>query len=278
MKSLYLIDLDNCISDDRWRRVPHLEHRPDGTFATPGGVPVADPDGYYHHYNCRAYQDEPVNLHILKGALSVETDDAELLIVTARPEKYRPITEQWLRDKCGVHIHSDNILMRPEGNHSPSPELKVNLVNDWITDNLLEDYVFSAIKIFAYDDRADVLFAYEQWAASLEIKFKGLQLNAGSEARPDPIAEVLRNMAATAEERGKVYGHNFYKVAPMVAALFPDGVPQHLIVDHRWHLFELILVKLSRFATSELTHVDSIHDAAVYAAIIESVINESRHN
>jgi hypothetical protein len=43
---------------------------------------------------------------------------------------------------------------------------------------------------------------------------------------------------------------------------------------NKWHLFELMVVKLTRFANSGLTHQDSIHDLAVYAAMVESIVNQ----
>jgi hypothetical protein len=87
-------------------------------------------------------------------------------------------------------------------------------------------------------------------------------------------ADVLAEMAQTYRERNKVYGDNFRMVAKLVAVLFPNGVPSELVVTDQWHLFELKLVKLSRFAISNLTHVDSIHDDAVYAAMIEAILTE----
>jgi hypothetical protein len=35
-----------------------------------------------------------------------------------------------------------------------------------------------------------------------------------------------------------------------------------------------MIVKITRFANSGLKHKDSIHDAAVYAAMVESLIKE----
>lgn len=91
---------------------------------------------------------------------------------------------------------------------------------------------------------------------------------------PKSVPELLRAAAQTFEERNAVYGSNYRMVGPMVKTLFPDGVPAELVASHRWHLFELILVKLSRFAISGLTHQDSIHDATVYAAMVESLLAE----
>lgn len=93
-------------------------------------------------------------------------------------------------------------------------------------------------------------------------------------ARPPNAADVLQGMANTYRERNAVYGDNFRMVGPMMRALFPRGVPPEVLHSDQFHLFELILVKLSRFAISNLSHTDSIHDAAVYAAMIEAIIHE----
>jgi hypothetical protein len=91
---------------------------------------------------------------------------------------------------------------------------------------------------------------------------------------PQPVgaAEILENMAVTFRERNAVYGDNYLMISKLVKVLFPDGVPPGLVEQDQWHLFELILVKLSRFAISNLAHVDSIHDTGVYSAMIEAII------
>lgn len=85
---------------------------------------------------------------------------------------------------------------------------------------------------------------------------------------------ILDSMADTFRRRNAVYGDNFRMVAKLVKVLFPDGVPPELVVTDQWHLFELKLVKISRFAISNLTHQDSIHDDGVYSAMIESILTE----
>jgi hypothetical protein len=88
-------------------------------------------------------------------------------------------------------------------------------------------------------------------------------------------ADILAEMADTYRERNKIYGDNYKRVGAVMAAMFPAGVELYTADDYnKWHLFELIIVKLTRFANSGLTHQDSIHDAAVYAAMVESLINK----
>jgi hypothetical protein len=93
-------------------------------------------------------------------------------------------------------------------------------------------------------------------------------------AKPKTVPELLRAAAKTFEERNAIYGSNYKMIGPMVKILFPDGVPPELLFSDRWHLFELMLVKISRFAISGLTHSDSIHDTTVYAAMVESLLKE----
>lgn len=94
-------------------------------------------------------------------------------------------------------------------------------------------------------------------------------------ARPvERASDILAAGAATYAARNKVYGENYRMVAPIMKVLFPYGVPAGVIHSDKWHMFELLVVKITRFATSKLEHTDSIHDAMVYAAMIEASIKE----
>lgn len=97
------------------------------------------------------------------------------------------------------------------------------------------------------------------------------------EILPPTAASILDAMAETYRERNKVYGDNFRRVGPVMSELHPDGVLLRTPQEHEvFHLWSLIIVKLTRFATSGLTHEDSIHDAGVYAAMIESILKERK--
>jgi hypothetical protein len=88
-------------------------------------------------------------------------------------------------------------------------------------------------------------------------------------------ADILAEMADTYRERNKVYGDNYKRVGDVMMALFPKGVKLETAEQfNTWHLFELMVVKITRFANSELQHEDSIHDLAVYAAMVESLIRK----
>lgn len=97
------------------------------------------------------------------------------------------------------------------------------------------------------------------------------QLDAPPEAWPPDL--VLADMAGTYKARNAVYGDNWKTVGEVMMSLFPNGIRLGTAADfNRWHLFELIVVKLTRFANSGLAHRDSIHDIAVYGAMIESIL------
>lgn len=120
-----------------------------------------------------------------------------------------------------------------------------------------------------------------EWIAALAADEE--QLNAAvvahnaatvqAEAIGDPpgVPAILERAAATFRERNAAYRGNFRAVGPMLRALFPDGIPDAVLHGDGFSLLVLLLVKLSRYAQTGLTHVDSIHDAMVYSAMLEAL-------
>lgn len=87
--------------------------------------------------------------------------------------------------------------------------------------------------------------------------------------------EVMKDMLATFEERGKVYKTNYLIIGQALAQMFPEGIRLQTAEDHnRWHLFLMVMVKATRLANTALTHKDSAHDMAVYAAMFAGLIDE----
>lgn len=85
--------------------------------------------------------------------------------------------------------------------------------------------------------------------------------------------QILEEMARTYKQRNEMYGENFVTMGPVMKALFPNGIElktqQDFIV---FHLLDWLVGKLTRFVNSGLVHIDSIHDLAVYAAMIEMML------
>lgn len=87
-------------------------------------------------------------------------------------------------------------------------------------------------------------------------------------------ADILEEAADTFRQRNAVYGDNFLRVGNMMAAMFPDGLT--LKTQQEWnraHMLLMAVVKQSRYATNwgKGGHKDSIHDAAVYCAMLEMI-------
>jgi hypothetical protein len=258
-----IVDLDGCLSDDRWRR----------QWLPAPGSPQSDYNVY--HAQCGADRMvENVLDHVLYDAYDEQGAQRSLvLVVTARPDVGR-IREDTIRWCKNVFTNTEfEVLMRPVGCTATSPELKVRLVEEFFHSNTAwgrESGWHHVVQ--AYDDRQDVLDAYPLPDSAKQCMPVGPP---PEEAREYTAADVLRSQAATFEERNKVYANNYTRVPRVMAALWPYGVPAELVTsDARWHLFELIIVKLTRFANSGLSHEDSIHDAAVYAAMIEAELHK----
>jgi hypothetical protein len=85
--------------------------------------------------------------------------------------------------------------------------------------------------------------------------------------------KILEDMANTYKDRNKTYGESFMSMGPVMAALFPNGITLKTKEDFvTFHLLDWMVGKLNRFVNTGMTHIDSIHDLAVYAAMIEMVL------
>lgn len=94
------------------------------------------------------------------------------------------------------------------------------------------------------------------------------------EVKVPTAADAMLAGAKTWQERQTTYGSNYVRAAGALAALFPDGVTLKTQKDHeRFQIFNLIVVKLSRYTVNWSLggHKDSVHDAMVYAALLESI-------
>lgn len=93
------------------------------------------------------------------------------------------------------------------------------------------------------------------------------------------VVDRLRRSADIFEARASVYKDNYRAVGRVVEALFPDGHTQSDQSDHnRWHLFELVIVKLTRYANNYDAggHEDSIDDMIVYLSMLGQLDAELR--
>ena len=131
---IHLLDLDNCISNDGWR-IPFINFE------------EKHPDKRYHQYHMLSAFDEFCNRQVCG------VPGTTIIILTARPEVYRNVTEKWL-EKNGVNW--DMLLMRDDGDHRHSVDLKRAMLERLYTLGVRR----SAI-VKAWDDREDIVEMYK---------------------------------------------------------------------------------------------------------------------
>ena len=96
-----------------------------------------------------AHNDVLRTLHIMSGPVRI-------LIVTSRPEAYRGMTEQWLRDK---EVPFDSLLMRPNNDDAESHISKIALIEEFFGS---KECVLSSV-LFALEDRDKVVQAFREY-------------------------------------------------------------------------------------------------------------------
>jgi hypothetical protein len=83
-------------------------------------------------------------------------------------------------------------------------------------------------------------------------------------------------MAQTFKVKNSRYGDNWAIVGKVFVALYPNGLT--LKTEEDWVLFHWMswkIGKLTRFTQTKHTHLDSIHDDAVYTAMIETYLRNN---
>lgn len=134
---MIILDLDNCISNDQWRRQ-----------TIDLSLPIPEPWDMYHALH---FFDAPGNTWLIElvasGALGHCT-----AIFTARPEKHRGSTLEWLA-RAGIVSSMFSLHMRPDGDKRSSVELKRAMLRDLHNRSRV---------LAAFDDRRDVLAMYAE--------------------------------------------------------------------------------------------------------------------
>jgi hypothetical protein len=126
-RKVLLMDVDHTVSDAEWR--DHM---------------IGDWDNYYEEQK----NDNPIS-ETVAVVRALRQAGWEIVGCTARPEKYRKATVDWLVENC---VPFDDLLMRRDGDKRRSPEVKVDLVTEYFGGD------FSCV-IMCLDDRLDVVEA-----------------------------------------------------------------------------------------------------------------------
>lgn len=86
-----------------------------------------------------------------------DENNAEILLVSARPEDYREVTEQWLRDNDVNDYHG--LLMRRKGDKRPDTEVKADIYKRYLKQ-------YDVVKVF--DDRPSVIEMWREYGLDVE--------------------------------------------------------------------------------------------------------------
>lgn len=310
-KALVVVDLDGCMADER-HRLPKLPRAVNPTQQSwvrfhQGciGDPVMNADLLLSLIQRHVDPSRNVQLvFVTARPEAVRFETASWISSRLFP---RLLEEARLKDVSAArHFYSNqswSLLMRPPNIKASSPNLKCALISDFTDDPAR--YIALAV-----DDRADVLEAYEE---QLELRCPLYELSQKGAVRFDrapgktnvtgkphpikkmkfpvsentapeaqlPTVKALLSMAETFKARNAQYKDNYKLVGRIMEVLHGKDapVPAASLLNNAsdfdvWHLYELIIVKLTRFANSGLIHKDSIHDIAVFAAMIDGILDQ----
>lgn len=291
--NVVMFDLDGCVSNDTWRR-----------GRIPEGANKCE-DYQHYHDGCG---DDPLMGH---GARLLEkhiVDGDFITFTTSRPFNVAEKTAKWISNHFKIAPVQDfMILMRKDNDDRSAVDIKREFVKHM---RAFERETGKKV-IAAYDDRLDIINMYRELGLNAAVVNEhgyfpdqanepstGLMMDRpltadgwkealepllsshveGPEPPPrHPVARILEDAATTFDGRNSKYRDNAVKVGRVMEALFPDGVNLNNADDfHIFHLFELMIVKLTRFVNSDLTHQDSIRDMIVYGAMVENLVED--HN
>lgn len=135
-----IVDLDGCISDDRWRR----------SFINIEKMTPRDPEWNkrFHAYHEGSFFDPVMNLHHIVYE--------DIIILTGRPVRYQRMTMDWLHRVAKIHpLH---VIFRNNDDVRPSVELKRMMMLqlfDYNSYGLAQEEIALAI-----DDREDIVEMY----------------------------------------------------------------------------------------------------------------------
>jgi len=143
---MILVDIDHTLSDAFWRDQMLI------------GDHTTDWDAYHE----ASKDDKPLVMlrDIINGLVTYD-----VVVITGRSEKYRKLTLEWL---VKHDFKVDELLMRPDNDFTPSPELKIKLAQNRLGDNLSEHVAF------IIENRLDVIQAFlDKGVPAIQIFARG---------------------------------------------------------------------------------------------------------
>lgn len=93
------------------------------------------------------------------------------------------------------------------------------------------------------------------------------------------VTQQLENAAGIFQQRYELYGDNYKRFGPMMAALFPDGLTLKTPEDFgRFGIFVQVVSKLTRYGNMFTAggHPDSLDDTSVYAQMLQELDHDAK--
>jgi hypothetical protein len=136
MAGIQIVDLDNCLSDDRWRR-PFIDKK----------LPLAQ---RYDEYHKGMLLDSPANVDQIR-----RNDD--IVVITGRPVSYHKWTLSWIQTK--LWIQPLHLIMRNNNDYRNAVEVKADALT-WLFDRNMYGIRLADV-VDAIDDRLDIIEMYK---------------------------------------------------------------------------------------------------------------------
>ena len=135
MNKVWVFDIDGTLADN-----VHRQHHITGN---------KNWDAFF----AEQHKDEPYEA-VLDVLHALAFDGHKAIVVTARDERFRADTLEWLNKHIEYEFPSEDLYMRPLGNRDDDDYLKVLIIENWLQDNP----GFKVAGIF--DDRHRIIDAF----------------------------------------------------------------------------------------------------------------------
>lgn len=113
-----------------------------------------------------AIADDPVRIGVLNLLLAHEHRGAKIIFVSARPEKYREVTEAWLEKAFRGYKLGTALIMREDNDSRPDTEVKTDIYEKYLKN-------MSILRVF--DDRPSVIRMWREKGLDVVDVGKGVE-------------------------------------------------------------------------------------------------------
>lgn len=297
-------DLDNCLSDDR-RRIPLIDWHL---------YPRDTCWDRYHSACEQDPEPPPIHRMIFERWHANHDIGQRAIFITARPERVRAETIRWITHNLPfMQVRDWELYMRKPDDARRSVDIKRDVLRVIRTDPsriLVHGFDDQADIVAMYHEEglpATVLRIHEieshrppavmaqgarsplpveafaMWTAEASgLAARAEDLGPIQGAKPPSargVPTILQEAAETFASRNTEYSDAYRKFGAVLAAMFPGGLTIPAGSPHDFGRLALLVMGLGkwhRYATNFAAggHPDSIHDAVIYAAMLEQMTAE----